>query len=125
MMGASLRAESEAAIEAVMRARAAELPAALERVRAIQRIVARALSLGLCAEHDAIRSERQAMHPLTLTDYLVALEGTVQSHRPPTWYRPERSALDEIRDRLDLLAAMVCEKQGAAQAWESYEGGVL
>jgi hypothetical protein len=124
MIGAELRRHAEAALEAHNTADSAELRATLDRVRAMADILRLAIRSRIVTDTDGARTDRQLAHPLTLTDYLAALEHAGATHRLPHWYRPERSDLRDIVERIDMLAGLVGRIPGAIEAAQKMGGGL-
>lgn len=62
----------------------------------------------LCDETESARSARNLAHPLTLADYVEALELTIQHHRQPANFVPD-DQITAIATRLECVAAMVCK----------------
>lgn len=63
---------------------------------------------GLCDETETARSARNLAHPMTLADYLEALELTIKHHRQPSNFLPE-DQITALSNRVECIAAMVCK----------------
>ena len=57
---------------------------------------------------ESARSDRNLANPITLADYLAALDLTLQQHRQPAGWLPQ-DQVSEISDRIECLAALVCK----------------
>jgi hypothetical protein len=120
-LAASIRREFEAAIDAVTNCQPSNLPAQLDRLRAVRTLCDS--SMPLLPESQTVRSPRQLGHPLTVEDFREACLHVLGHYRPPVWMSPGRTQLEEISAKLDAVAALVCKVNGAAEAFEAIRGG--
>jgi hypothetical protein len=81
---------------------------------------------GLIPDAERERTDRQLAHPATVADWLAALEIQNRTHRAPAWVNTTGEAIAQINRKLDTLAALLCGRPGALQAWEAVcKGGDL
>lgn len=112
-----LKAKAARLCEAVRSAEPAALPATLDHLRDVEWMLSHALRSGQVPPAEGELSGRQLQHPVTLMDWLGALDLTRRNHRPPPFVQPHGGLAEQVLRRLDVLAALVVGKSGAAAAW--------
>lgn len=124
-LAALLRRLAASVSDDVMTCPAPQLPAQLARLRDLREIMQLAVSASdLIPAGERERTDRQLAHPATVADWFAALEIQSRTHRAPAWVNTTGEAVAQINRKLDTLAALLCGKPGALQAWESVcQGG--
>ncbi len=97
-----LRAEMRGTIKSLTNCATAHLDGNLSAARALRETVRLVIAEQLVGAHENSRTERQLQHPLTLADFLAALEHTIQAHCAPEYFEDGRQ-LSEVKT---LLAGM-------------------
>lgn len=119
-LAALLRRQAASVSDDVMTCPAPMLPAHLARLRDLREIMSLAVACdGLIPADERQRTDRQLIHPATVADWLAALEIQSRTHRAPAWVNTTGEAIAQINRKLDTLAAMVCGRPGAIEAWKA------
>lgn len=95
----------------------AALPATLDNLRDVAAFIALAIRLRIVPPGEGELSGRQLLHPVTLTDWLSALEITRQMHRPPAHVTPHEGLAEQVNRKLDIIAALLGGNPDAPAAW--------
>ena len=85
-LGRYLKNECRQVIRELTECEPAHLPGNIRAARVLRRIIQVALSDRMVSEIEAGRTERHLAHPLTVADFVAALDLTIQSHRAPACF---------------------------------------
>jgi hypothetical protein len=119
-LAALLRRQAASVSDDVMTCPAVQLPSQLARLRDLRETLALVVSAeGLIPDAERERSDRQLLHPATVADWSSALEVLSRTHRAPAYVNTTQAELGQINRKLDTLAAMLCGRPGAIQAWQA------
>ena len=108
-----LRAEMRGSIKALTECSPAHLDGNLSAARALREVVRLVVKEQFVGEHECQRTERQLQHPLTLADFLAALEYTIQAHRTPAYFEDGRQ-LAEVKSMMAGLARTLAQLASVA-----------
>lgn len=95
-LGRYLKDEARECIRELGSCDAAHLPGNLRAARVLRRVIETALSEKMVSEIEAGRTERQLAHPLTVADFIAALDQTIRAHRAPACFEAGHD-LNEVK----------------------------
>lgn len=128
-LGRYLKEEARECIRELSTCEAAHLPGFLRAARMLRRVIQTALADKLVSEIEAGRTERQLAHPLTVADFIAALDQTIRDHRAPACFEAGHD-LNEVKALIaghfavtQRQLAALCSVAGVVT--DQVEGGAL